>query len=56
MPHNPIRVVVGPANYFYIQEVSIICTIFSLMNNFLGGVDLRQTRHCCGANQTSASV
>lgn len=35
MPHNPIRVVVGPANYFHIPEVSITCTIFSLMNNFL---------------------
>lgn len=28
MPHNPIRVVVGPANYFHIPEVSITCTIF----------------------------
>ncbi len=35
MPHNPIRVVVGPANYFSHPEVSITCTIFSLMNNFL---------------------
>ncbi len=54
MTHNPIRVVVGPANYFHIPEVSITCTIFSLMNNFLRGVDLRRTRHCCGTNQTAA--
>ncbi len=57
MPHNPIRVVVGPANsLFTSREVSITCTIFSLMNNFLARCDPRQTRHCCGANQTSASV
>ena len=35
MPHNPIRVVVGPANYFSHQAVSITCMIFSLMNSFL---------------------
>lgn len=35
MPHNPIRVVVGPLTTFHIPAVSITCTIFSLMNNFL---------------------
>lgn len=38
-----------------IRKVSIT-ERFSLMNNTCAGVDLRQTRHCCGANQTSASV
>ncbi len=36
MPHNPIRVVVGPANYFsHPGKFQSPARFFSLMNNFL---------------------
>ncbi len=57
MPHNPIRVVVGPANYFsHPGSFNHLNDFFTDEQLFSRGVDLRQTRHCCGANQTSASV
>ncbi len=57
MPHNPIRVVVGPANYFsHPGSLNHLHDFFTDEQLSRAVWISRRTRHCSGANKTSASV